>query len=158
MKNKKFSVEFPRNLWYYFDTEITKCLRYKQGTLTYLRMFCAKFQCIQLYSRWFCRVGIIRLPRNIKPPKSRAAEGCPGLSLYGIFNRKFADSVDELRILTNRVKTLHKKRWKGWQTRKISLLYMCRQRKSRCLSTLHFLMNPFREEAAGTDFYLFTSA
>ena len=29
---------------------------------------------------------------------------------------------------------------------------MCRQRKSRCLSTLHFLMNPFREEAAGTDF------
>lgn len=43
-------------------------------------------------------------------PKSRAAEGCPGLSLYGIFNRKFADSVDELRILTNRVKTLHKKR------------------------------------------------
>ena len=95
---------------------------------------------------------------KIKPPKSRTAEGCPGLSLYGIFNRKFADSVDELRILTNRVKTLHKKRWKGWQTRKISLLYMCRQRKSRCLSTLHFLMNPFREEAAGTDFYLFTSA
>lgn len=47
---------------------------------------------------------------KIKPPKSRAAEGCPGLSLYGIFNRKFADSVDELRILTNRVKTLHKKR------------------------------------------------
>lgn len=91
-------------------------------------------------------------------PKSRAAEGCPGFSLYGIFNRKFADSVDGLRILTNRVKTLHKKRWKGWQTRKISLLYMCRQRKSRCLSTLHFLMNPFREEAAGTDFYLFTSA
>ena len=43
-------------------------------------------------------------------PKSRAAEGCPGFSLYGIFNRKFADSVDELRILTNRVKTLHKKR------------------------------------------------
>ena len=95
---------------------------------------------------------------KIKPPQVSGSGRLSGTFYCGSFNQKFSDSVDKLRILSDSVKASHKTPKKVDKCGQYRCYILSRQGKSRCLSTLHFLMNPFREEAAGTDFYLFTSA